>query len=248
MFTPCLKSRLALPPRAVSCPAFLCGAWDSGPQPSSAPASLEVTWCSAAPSHQALPRLSILLLFAFSRCVEGQGKGKQNSGGPVNVSPESQRHLGSTELYSWWGMGSPANFMWASEDLYTLNLGRDSETKELIKLPTDLDLEGEALSWVPRKPSSTRTRAATENSQRSLAEEGTQRNFCFSVHFKGTFKWGKEALCLLYARSQILRGSPSYFCSTQTVLWVACVLIRMSTVGCFFKLLKLKYSWFTMLC
>lgn len=81
-------------------------------------------------------------------------------------------------------MGSPANFMWASEDLYTLNLGRDSETKVLIKLPTDLDL----LSRVPRKPSSTRILAATENSQPSLVEEVAQRNFCFSVHFKGTFK------------------------------------------------------------
>ena len=92
-------------------------------------------------------------------------------------------------------MGSPANFMWASEDLYTLNLGRDSETKVLIKLPTDLDLEGEALSRVPRKSRSTRILAATENSQPSLVEEGAQRNFCFSVHFKGTFKRGKEALC-----------------------------------------------------
>ena len=103
-------------------------------------------WGSARRDGGAEHHVTSRLLFASSRWVEGQGKGKQNSGGPVNVSPESQRHLGSTELYSWRGMGSPANFMWASEDLYTLNLGRDSETKALIKLPTDLDLEGKALS------------------------------------------------------------------------------------------------------
>ena len=73
-------------------------------------------------------------------------------------------------------MGSPDNFMWASEDLYSLNLRRDSETKVLIKLPTDLDLEGEALR-VPRKPCSTRSGAATENSQPSLAEEGRPEDF-----------------------------------------------------------------------
>lgn len=99
------------------------------------------------PSHQELPHLGTLFLFPFSSGMKSGGERKQHNGGPCECKPQESKDIwGALNFPAGKERGSPANFMWASEDIYILNLHIDSGTKVLIKLPNDLDLESEGLS------------------------------------------------------------------------------------------------------